>query len=251
MPSKNWRPAANICTHSSTSKVFNCDNQVVNDDLTIIWCDTSINNNEQDDQHTLRQLRDVSKQVSIFTDEHGCLEHIDRIEEKNKIILIISGSLGENFVPKIFDRKQIYLIYIFCGRKIKHELWAKKYKKIKGVFDNITELRKDLEDAKKNLKIEQMFQTLVDLSPKIFPWTSKFQETSNLNNSKYDDDHQSKDYLKKPVISTNVSFSKGVSPVNIGEIEINNNVNCSETVAPYMPYKQQMEFADTGKKNID
>ena len=254
MSSKNWRFPANICNTSSTSKVFNCDSrldkQAVNNELMIIWCDTSINKNEHDDQYTLSQLSDVSKHVITFTDEQGCLEYIDKFQEKNQLMLIVSGSLGESVVPKICHRLQIYLIYIFCGRKSKHEHWAKKYEKIKGVFDDITELRRDLEREKQKLETDQLSQKIAAIFSEKFPWPSKFQQASNINNPKHDDDHQPKDDTKKTVISVNVPFNKEVSPSTIGEVEINNNIHCSETVAPYMHYKQQMEFADTGK-NIE
>ncbi len=252
MSSKNWRCDAGICNYSSTSKDFNCDdrlnNQAANNEQIIIWCDKFINENEQDDQHTLNQLYEVGGQVIIFTDEQGCLEYIDKIQEKNKLMLIVSGSLGKSFVPKIYNRVQIYLIYIFCGRKMQHKFWAEKYEKIKDVFDNIIELRKDLEGEMEKLKTDEICRKIVDLFSKKSSSSSKFQESFNINNSKHDDDHQSKDDLKIPVISANVPSSKEVSPSTIGEMEINNSMQYSETVAPYVHYKQQTEFADTGKK---
>jgi hypothetical protein len=131
---------------------------------------------------------------------------------------------------------------------MQHKFWAEKYEKIKDVFDNIIELRKDLEGEMEKLKTEQIYRKIVDLFSKKSSSSSKFQESFNINNSKHDDDHQSKDDLKIPVISANVPSSKEVSPSTIGEMEINNSMQYSETVAPYVHYKQQTEFADTGKK---
>ncbi len=242
MPSKKWRPTIDICTASSKSKVFNHGSQL-NDDFIIMWCDTTISNNNLDDQRTLNVLRRVSKDVVTYKDERGCLEYIDKVQERNKVILIVSGTLGENFVPKIHQRTEIYVIYVFCGRKQKHDYWAKKYKKIKGVFDTIEELRTNLEGERDAFKIEQLINQL----PKILPSILKFQESPNINNPKYADHYQSKIDLKNHVMSTNVSLSKAVSPVRKGEDEINDNIHCSNTVVPYIPYKQLMEFADTGK----
>ena len=235
----------NICMLPSKSTAFNYDSQPEN--WTLIWCDTSISPSESDDRHTLNELAHVNKQVIAFMDERRCLEYVENIEGKNQVILIVSGSLGERFVPKICSRVQIHLIYVFCGTRSKHEHWARQYKKVKGVFDKIEELRQDLEREKENLIMEQVCQTLIDLSPSIIPQFSKSQSFPNVINPKSDDDdYQAKDDWKKSVVATDVSFSKAVTPVVMGELEMN-NIQSSENVSPYVPYKQQMEFADTGK----
>ncbi|CAF1261805.1 unnamed protein product [Adineta steineri] len=40
-------------------------------------------------------------------------------------------------MPLIHDTKQLVAIYIFCGNKVWHEEWAKKWSKIQGVFTEI------------------------------------------------------------------------------------------------------------------
>ena len=56
------------------------------------------------------------KSIVIFTNEQKCLEFINKFRSKNKLFLIVSGSLGKNFVPKIYHLSQINSIYIFCGQ---------------------------------------------------------------------------------------------------------------------------------------
>jgi hypothetical protein len=240
MFSKYWRNK-NISAYSS--KDFNYDSfneaPVTEDDgLAVIWYDTSINRNEQDDQYSMSQLRLVNNSIVIFTNEQQCLEFINKVNKKKKLFLIVSGSLGKNFVPKICDYLQIYSIYIFCGKKINHESWAEKYKKIKGVFDNITELCEYLQRDKKEFEICRKF---IDSLP------HQFNELMNFKNSKHDDHQQPKDDIKIIIPSADVPFSKEKPSSPIQDIEINNNIQQSETVAPYMQYKQQMEFSDTGK----
>jgi hypothetical protein len=74
--------------------------------------------------------------VKTFTNPTECLDFIAEIQNE-KIFLITSDSLGERFIPLIDDKIQIDSIYVFCTNKIKHESWANKHRKIKGIFSHI------------------------------------------------------------------------------------------------------------------
>lgn len=247
MSSKEWRSISNFL---SIPKDFNIDNLINNkaistydNDSKLIWYDTSIRNYQQDDQYTVSQLYLVMKSIFMCTNEQNCLEYINEVYSKNKLFLIISGSIGENFLPKINDLSQINSIYIFCGRKTKHEVWAKKYVKIKGVFDDIIELCECLKCDKQKLECDQMCQTIVDIFPKKF-LSSQSDEFSNFKHNELD---QPKDDIKILVTPTNISLNEDEAFSTIREKEINSIIHSCETVTPYIQYKQQMEFSDTGK----
>jgi hypothetical protein len=258
MPSKNWRNTDNICTYSSTSKDFNLDTLInsepiliSNDDNILIWYDESITKHEQDDQYSFSQLYLIIRSIAIFTNEQKCLEFINKFRSKNKLFLIVSGELGKNFVPKIYHLSQINSIYIFCGHIENHESWAKEYEKIKGVFNDITELCECLKRDKQKLEQDQICRKLIDSLSKQFSSPNEFDEYFNIKNPKYDDQHQPKDNIKF-VTSADIPFSKEETSPSVKDIEIINNIHPSETVTPYMQYKQRMEFSDTGKilKNL-
>jgi len=253
MSSKNWRNKDNICTYSSTSKDFNLDTLInnepiliSNDDNILIWYDASINKHEQDDQYSFSQLYLIIKSIVIFTNEQKCLEFINKFRLKNKLFLIVSGVLGKNFVPKIYHLLQINTIYIFCGYIESHESWAKEYEKIKGVFNDITELCECLKRDKQKLEQDQICRKVIDSLSKQFSSPNEFDEYFNIKNPKYDDHHQPKDNIKF-VTSADIPFSKEETSSSVKDIEIITNIHPSETVTPYMQYKQQMEFSDTGK----
>jgi len=254
MSSKKWRNNDNICTYSSTSKDFNFDTlinnesiSISNDDSILIWYDESMDKDEQDDQYSLSQLYLIMKSIFIFTNEEKCLDFINKFRLKNKLFLIVSGSVGKNFVPKIFDLSQINAIYIFCGHIENHKSWAKKYEKIKGVFNDIKELCECIQRDKQKLEQEdQICRKLIDSFSKKFSSPNEFNECFNIKNPKYDDHHQPKDNIKF-VTSADIPFSEEEISPPIKDVEINNNIHASETVTPYMQYKQQMEFSDTGK----
>ncbi|CAF4001701.1 unnamed protein product [Adineta steineri] len=74
------------------------------------------------------------------------MNYIGKMKDE-KIILIISGTLGQNFIPIIHDTSQIISIFIFCKNKLVHELWAHSWSKIKGVFEEIPILYEAIKQA--------------------------------------------------------------------------------------------------------
>ena len=256
MSLKKWRIKKTIGDYSSTSETSDFDAitdadiiPIYHDDLTLIWYDTSINREDPDDQNSIQQLRTVFNSVIIFKDEQTCLKFINKFRTKSKLFLIVSGSLGRNFIPKIEYLSQINSIYIFCGRKINHECWAKKHKKIKGVFDDITDLCECLNHDKQEVQTTRMCQTLVDALTKQSLSLHESNDHVNSIKSKHDD-HQAIDDSKITVTSADIPFSTMESCSSEMEVELSNNIDASVTVTPVVQYKQQMEFSDVGKIKI-
>ena len=107
-------------------------------DYHLIWLDANIDeSNSEDSRRTLAHLRQVAHHMEVFIDSDQCLEFISDNEDK-KIFIIVSGSLGQEFVPKIGGMPQIDSICIFCQNGPKHKLWARQWPKVKGVFTRIS-----------------------------------------------------------------------------------------------------------------
>ncbi|CAF1145029.1 unnamed protein product [Adineta steineri] len=68
-----------------------------------------------------------------------------------RIILIVSGSLGQTFIPSIHDLTQIAYVYIFCFDVDKHNSWTKQWNKIRGVYNNENSLSRKLKDDLRSL----------------------------------------------------------------------------------------------------
>jgi hypothetical protein len=64
-----------------------------------------------------------------------------------KACMIISGSLGQDIVPRVHNMSQVDSIFIFCGNKKHHKQWAKEWPKIKGVFTEIAPICESLKQA--------------------------------------------------------------------------------------------------------
>jgi tetratricopeptide (TPR) repeat protein len=112
----------------------------------VVWLDGNINENNDDYQHSIVKLREISNTVNTFTDVDECISFIKDIKT-HKIFMICSGALGQTTVPIVHDMTQIDTIYIFCGDKVRHKKWAQQWSKIQGVFTNITPICEALKKA--------------------------------------------------------------------------------------------------------
>ena len=104
------------------------------DDIIIIWLDENITNPEKllsSQRKTL--LLSFLKSIRPFVDSSNCRQFVEKLTDV-RIFFVVSSSLGENIVPIIHDLAQLTYIYVFCADKTKHEVWAKQFNKIRGVF---------------------------------------------------------------------------------------------------------------------
>ncbi|CAF1138424.1 unnamed protein product [Adineta steineri] len=112
----------------------------------LIWLDNNIDETNDDCQNTITKLRRAVNDIKIYTNGNQCLEFIRTIVD-NKVCMIISGSLGQQIVPRVHNMSQIESIFIFCDDHKHHEQWVNDWSKIKGVFTDITPICEALKQA--------------------------------------------------------------------------------------------------------
>jgi tetratricopeptide (TPR) repeat protein len=112
----------------------------------LIWLDSSIDDSNADCQNTIGQLRRVVNSIDTFTDVDQCIAFVETVNNE-RTCMIISGSLGQYIVPRVHNMFQVDSIFIFCGNKKRHEVWAKDWSKIKGVFTEISPICEALKQA--------------------------------------------------------------------------------------------------------
>ncbi|CAF1379864.1 unnamed protein product [Rotaria sordida] len=75
-----------------------------------------------------------------FQDVKKCQEYIEKQSEKARLIVVVSGRLGEAIVPSIHTIRQVISIYVYCMDKNLHEQWARNFAKVKAVVVELNEL---------------------------------------------------------------------------------------------------------------
>lgn len=106
----------------------------------LIWLDSLVNISVEnlDGQRLIRSSIDLLKTFEIV---NTCEEYIRSISQNERVILIVSGRLGQEIVPRIHQLRQVSSIFVYCLDKSANEQWAKQYKKVKEnkklIFNNL------------------------------------------------------------------------------------------------------------------
>jgi hypothetical protein len=108
-----------VADHSNTPNLesFSC-----------LWLDHDVNSTE-DNRETQQKLRQVINHLRTFSSGDECKEYIQRITHE-KIVLIVSGSLGRQVVPRLHQLPQLSACYVFCQDKQANKQWASEYHKV-------------------------------------------------------------------------------------------------------------------------
>ncbi len=96
----------------------------------LIWLDVTVNTSEENIE-AQQQLRTSINHLTTFDDENECEEYIRSISKDDRIVLIVSGQLGQQFVPRIHQLQQIFSIYVYCMNKIENEKWTPNFNKVR------------------------------------------------------------------------------------------------------------------------
>jgi len=93
-----------------------------------LWLDQDVNSTE-DNRETQQELRHVINHLQTFDNSDQCEQYIQQINHE-KVVLIVSGSLGRQIVPQLHSLPQFSACYVFCRDKKANEQWASKYHKV-------------------------------------------------------------------------------------------------------------------------
>ncbi|CAF0943341.1 unnamed protein product [Rotaria sordida] len=140
----------------------------------LIWLDANIDESKKDFKNSLKHLRHIVASITTFTDSQECVNVLSEIK-KEKVFMIVSGSLGQYIVPEIHTLPQLDSIYVFCGNQLLHEEWAKTISKVKGVYTDIEPICKAIQ-----IDRERCDQAMISISFRgidpLFMYTQLFKE---------------------------------------------------------------------------
>jgi hypothetical protein len=99
-------------------------------DIHAVWLDAHVYDNE-DNKKAQKQLSKNFGRCRLFTSTKECQQVIDQCLGDTTFVLIVSGQLGSEFVPKIHENPRYSSIYVYCQNIEAHKKWAYGYSKVR------------------------------------------------------------------------------------------------------------------------
>lgn len=97
--------------------------------FSLLWLDALVDKTA-DNVRTQDELRATINQLKTFEDPERCVKHILSMGNEDRIVLIVSGSLGRHIVPRIHQFEQVLSVYVFCQDQSSNEQWSSRFTKV-------------------------------------------------------------------------------------------------------------------------
>lgn len=104
-------------------------NKINLENVSLVWLDGSVNK-LQESIDAQKQLKLLTNHLEVFEKVDLCENYIKQLPKTDQIILIVSGSLGQQIVPRIHTDQRIVSIFVYCGDRLKNEPWTKPIRKV-------------------------------------------------------------------------------------------------------------------------
>ena len=88
---------------------------------------------DEDYHKQLLELKSEIGSLETFYDPQCCFDFLDQIKDK-RILLIVSDTLGQHFLPVVHENPQVELIFVLCINRSCDSNWTKDLSKLEGVF---------------------------------------------------------------------------------------------------------------------
>ncbi|CAF3741635.1 unnamed protein product [Rotaria sp. Silwood1] len=105
----------------------------------LFWLDAAVNTSEEN-REAQQQIRSTINHVTTFEDANLCQRYIQSIPVHDRLVLIVSGRLGQEVVPHIHHMRQLLSIYVYCMDKERNEKWTNNFAKVKAVTIQLDDL---------------------------------------------------------------------------------------------------------------
>ncbi|CAF1159287.1 unnamed protein product [Adineta steineri] len=101
--------------------------------FSLFWLDTEVNTADHN-QKTQTLLRGMVNNLQTFDNLSECQKNIQSFDEKERLILIVSGKLGREIVPQVHNLRKVSSIYVYCMNKESNREWSQDFSKVKDVI---------------------------------------------------------------------------------------------------------------------
>lgn len=112
---------------TTKTKISN-DESHVSEIFCILWLDDNVKSD--DNRDTEQSLRSIINRFKRFNNSDHCADYILNQSPDDRVILIVSGTLGRILVPKLNKVRQLISIYIYCMNVKRNKEWSKPYAKV-------------------------------------------------------------------------------------------------------------------------
>ncbi|CAF0830815.1 unnamed protein product [Adineta steineri] len=106
----------------------------------VLWLDECMDETCKDYQNILTRLKTITDNINIFKQRDTCIDYLTDAQEDIKSFLVVKGSMSQQIMSLINDIPQLHGVYIYNDTEILHEVWTKKWQKIKSIRTNIDDL---------------------------------------------------------------------------------------------------------------
>jgi tetratricopeptide (TPR) repeat protein len=136
---------------SNSSMEHNIDNQIMKtilshvsvahmlENTVLIYLDLSKGLYEDVESKWFTEMRGIVNVVNRFTDVDDCVDFLTEIENEN-VLMIVSEDCSQNVLTHIEEFHQLKSIYILKRGNALDDGWINKFKKVKGVFNEIEDI---------------------------------------------------------------------------------------------------------------
>ena len=129
----------------------------------LICLNVGIDETDEEFQNTLKQLRNVLNNVTIFTNSDECVDFLTDLED-TMTILVLEDTIGEQIMPLIHDVSQLDHVYGFSSIKSLSSKWINEWPKVKGIYMTSTLLCRAIELAIKQQDQDSIAVSLVSVN---------------------------------------------------------------------------------------
>jgi len=123
--------------------------------FSLIWLDNSVNQSSENFD-CQRKLRASINYLKTFDDNNQCEQYIRNLSQNDRLILIVSGRLGQQILPCIHNLQQVIAIYVYCIDKETNEQWTKQFFKVKSVITRLEDLVQQIQVDQKKREQDKM-----------------------------------------------------------------------------------------------
>jgi hypothetical protein len=118
---------ATAAASSTTSQTNNGENH--QETICLTWLDSNLNNG--DNRGVEQRLRSIFNYFNKFNDIQQCQTYIEQQSKTDRLVLIVSGQLGRQIVPRIHQLQQVLSIYVYCANKEANQIWVRDHVKVR------------------------------------------------------------------------------------------------------------------------